>query len=347
MDTKPLIHHDTYQDIKTEIEKNRLLIEESEQFLRRLNQDQEQLILRFQDRNKCSAIAQANQSSTERSKLLKNLEQIDSTLRSESENVMKDRVMLVDRCRESLNRLSALQNRVLDTELELWRRGQQLNGNGVAYNGITLDEIQEWCEGLAECIWQSREHIRRLQIMCQNYTSQLYVTDNLFGLMDLTTTLLHRLVKSTFVIEKQPPQVMKTNTRFTATVRLLVGGKLNVHMTPPSVTVFIISEHQASILGSDSTNLIIPHNESAAGEILNNTGIMEFHSATQQLSVHFRNMQLKKIKRTEKKGTESVMDEKFALLFFSRFNVCGGELGDIQVRVTCDFFTLGVSQETF
>ena len=27
----------------------------------------------------------------------------------------------------------------------------------------------------------------------------------------------------TFVIEKQPPQVMKTNTRFTATVRLLVG----------------------------------------------------------------------------------------------------------------------------
>lgn len=28
---------------------------------------------------------------------------------------------------------------------------------------------------------------------------------------------------------------MKTNTRFTAMVRLLVGGKLNVHMTPPQV----------------------------------------------------------------------------------------------------------------
>lgn len=40
---------------------------------------------------------------------------------------------------------------------------------------------------------------------------------------------------STFIIEKQPPQVMKTNTRFTSTVRLLVGGKLNVHMTPPQV----------------------------------------------------------------------------------------------------------------
>jgi len=37
-------------------------------------------------------------------------------------------------------------------------------------------------------------------------------------------------------------------------------------------------------------------------------------------------MQLKKIKRTEKKGTESVMDEKFSLLFQSQFCVGGGEL---------------------
>lgn len=37
-------------------------------------------------------------------------------------------------------------------------------------------------------------------------------------------------------------------------------------------------------------------------------------------------MQLKKIKRAEKKGTESVMDEKFSLLFSSQFTVGGGEL---------------------
>ena len=45
---------------------------------------------------------------------------------------------------------------------------------------------------------------------------------------------------STFIIERQPPQVMKTNTRFTAMVRLLVGGKLNVHMTPPQVISLFI-----------------------------------------------------------------------------------------------------------
>lgn len=39
-------------------------------------------------------------------------------------------------------------------------------------------------------------------------------------------------------------------------------------------------------------------------------------------------MQLKKIKRAEKKGTESVMDEKFALLFQAKF-----QTGDMQLNV--------------
>ena len=67
-------------------------------------------------------------------------------------------------------------------------------------------------------------------------------------LCDGFTMLLDALVKSSFVIEKQPPQVLKTNTRFSATVRLLVGPKLNVHMSPPVVTVSIISEAQANSL---------------------------------------------------------------------------------------------------
>ena len=105
-------------------------------------------------------------------------------------------------------------------------------------------------------------------------------------------------------------------------VRLLVGGKLNVHMTPPQVTVSIISEQQANTLLKNDKMA----KGDASGEILNNTGTMEYQKATRQLSVSFRNMQLRKIKRAEKKGTESVMDEKFSLLFQSKFSVGGGEL---------------------
>ena len=67
-------------------------------------------------------------------------------------------------------------------------------------------------------------------------------------LSDGLNLLLDQLVKSSFVIEKQPPQVLKTNTRFSATIRLLVGTKLNVHMSPPVVTASIISESQANSL---------------------------------------------------------------------------------------------------
>lgn len=48
---------------------------------------------------------------------------------------------------------------------------------------------------------------------------------------------------------------MKTQTKFAATVRLLVGGKLNVHMSPPQVKAAIVSEQQAkALVKNESTN---------------------------------------------------------------------------------------------
>jgi hypothetical protein len=46
-------------------------------------------------------------------------------------------------------------------------------------------------------------------------------------------------------------------------------------------------------------------------------------------------LQLKKIKRTEKKGTESVMDEKFSVLFWTEFQV-----GELKFQVPHPFFFL-------
>ena len=57
------------------------------------------------------------------------------------------------------------------------------------------------------------------------------------------------------------------------------------------------------------------------------------------MSVSFRNMSLKKIKRAEKKGTESVMDEKFALLFWSEFPV--GNAAENCYQVSLDLLNAG------
>ncbi|XP_023331191.1 signal transducer and activator of transcription 5B [Eurytemora carolleeae] len=187
-----------------------------------------------------------------------------------------------------------------------------------------------WCEDLAEIIWLNRQQIRQLEMIQEglNIPSQESSMNILPELSDGLNLLLDSLVKSSFVIEKQPPQVLKTNTRFSATIRLLVGTKLNVHMSPPVVTASIISESQANSLlraGHTKKN----RSEYSSGDIVNNKQTMEYHQsfgqATGQLSVSFRNMSLKKIKRAEKKGTESVMDEKFALLFWSEFSIGNGE----------------------
>lgn len=92
-------------------------------------------------------------------------------------------------------------------------------------------------------------------------------------------------------------------------------------MNNPLVKVSIVSETQAQLTQQTSK-----YSEVSCGEIINNTGNMEYNETTKQLSVSFRNMQLKKIKRAEKKGTESVMDEKFALLFQSNFAVGHGDI---------------------
>ncbi|XP_066147545.1 signal transducer and activator of transcription 5B isoform X2 [Euwallacea fornicatus] len=249
-------------------------------------------------------------------------ELLEQDLNRRVAQLMELRIRIMEKLRQTYQHLAQLQSQIIDDELIRWKRDQQLSGNGVPFTS-NLDQIQDWCESLAEIIWHNRQQIKEVERLKQKLAlDPPGVVDALSSILTDITQLLSSLVTSTFIIEKQPPQVMKTNTRFTATIRLLVGGKLNVHMTPPQVKVTIISESQANMLLKNDKLL----KGESSGEILNNTGTMEYQQTTRQLSVSFRNMQLKKIKRAEKKGTESVMDEKFSLFFQSQFSVGGGEL---------------------
>merc|ERR1719219_236764 len=223
----------------------------------------------------------------------------------------------------NFHEVKEVQIQVLDKELIAWKREQQLAGNGLNMT-LSLEMLQEWCESLAAIIWSMRQQIKQLENLRSQLTDPTNTPNHIPDLLSGITDLLSNLVTGTFIIEKQPPQVMKTNTRFTSTVRLLVGGQLNVHMASPNVSVSIISEAQANSLLTSPPQSPKRREDYSSGEILNGHGNMEYHAATRQVSVTFRNLQLKKIKRTEKKGSESVMEEKFAVLFRTDFQV--GEL---------------------
>ncbi|NWQ83664.1 STA5B protein, partial [Columbina picui] len=245
---------------------------------------------------------------------------LEAWLHREAQTLQQYRVDLAEKHQKTLQLLRKQQTTILDDELIQWKRRQQLAGNGGPPEG-TLDVLQTWCEKLAEIIWQNRQQIRRAEHLCQQLPIPGPVEEMLSELNGTITDIISALVTSTFIIEKQPPQVLKTQTKFAATVRLLVGGKLNVHMNPPQVKATIISEQQAkALLKNESTR-----NESS-GEILNNCCVMEYHQATGTLSAHFRNMSLKRIKRSDRRGAESVTEEKFTILFESQFSVGGNEL---------------------
>ena len=218
-----------------------------------------------------------------------------------------------------------VQAEVLDRELIAWKRQQQLAGNGLKMT-LSLETLQEFCEVLVSVLWTTRAQLKQLESLQSRLGPATNCAVSLEQVNCEVTELLSNLVTGTFIIEKQPPQVMKTNTKFTATVRLLVGGALNVQRSSPTVRVSIISECQArNLLTHHSQTSCVGALDLSSGEITNGAAKLEFQAATREVSTTFTHLQLRNIKRTERsRQTESVMEEKSSLLFWTEFQV--GEL---------------------
>ena len=65
---------------------------------------------------------------------------------------------------DTIKQLKEVQIRVVEHELNRWKREQQLSGNGAPFQN-NLDQIQKWCEDLAELIWLNREQVRSLEMI--------------------------------------------------------------------------------------------------------------------------------------------------------------------------------------
>ncbi|GAA6088033.1 signal transducer and activator of transcription 5B isoform X1 [Tachysurus ichikawai] len=315
-----------YQQINQMFEELRVLKQETENDLRKVLHSQEYFIIQYQEslRVQAQLSSLASLPPTERAQRETSLQSRKATLETwitrEANTLQKYRQELAEKHQRTLALLRKQQAVIVDDELIQWKRRQQLAGNGGPPEG-SLDILQSWCEKLADMVWQNRQQLRRVD----HLTQQLPIpgpTEELLKEHNATITdIISALVTSTFIIEKQPPQVLKTQTKFATTVRLLVGGKLNVHMNPPQVKATIINEQQAkALLKNESTR------NDSSGEILNNNCVMEYHQTTGTLSAHFRNMSLKRIKRADRRGAESVTEEKFSVLFESQFSVGGNEL---------------------
>lgn len=133
---------------------------------------------------------------------------------SMSESISQRRTDLYEAIRNVIQRLAEVQKVVIHKRLGKWQRDQALAGNGAPLAMSTLDEIQMWFEELADLIWTTRtliDTIRKTNMPLQGGQSNF--NDVFEVAYREITTLLQNLIVSGFIVEKQPPQVMKTNTR--------------------------------------------------------------------------------------------------------------------------------------
>uniref|UniRef100_A0A672K5L5 Signal transducer and activator of transcription n=1 Tax=Sinocyclocheilus grahami TaxID=75366 RepID=A0A672K5L5_SINGR len=195
--------------------------------------------------------------------------------------------------------------------IKSWRWEQHRATIGVHFDD-NLGPLQTWCEQLLGVNGNLRQE---LMLVKRDHGE----AEQFHTLQESLTHLLQTLIQSSLVVDKQPPQVIKTQSKFSTIVRYLLGEKM-APGKPVLLKAQIITEAQARNLGQQG---VVPNEN--VGELINSTAILEHNTSSKSTCATFRNMSIRKIKRADRKGSESVTEEKFALLFTTEITITGCE----------------------
>uniref|UniRef100_A0A4W5QVI0 Signal transducer and activator of transcription n=1 Tax=Hucho hucho TaxID=62062 RepID=A0A4W5QVI0_9TELE len=216
--------------------------------------------------------------------------------------IAKKRVQLLQ---EAVSSLEKCQSRLI-SRIKAWRWEQHQATIGHPFDD-NLSPLQTWCEQLLGVNGKLRQEV-------------MLAGEPIPELQERLGCLLQTLIQSSLMVDKQPPQVIKTQSKFSTTVRYLLGEKV-APGKPVLLKAQIITEAQARNLGQLGS---VPSEN--VGELINNTAILEHNTSSKSTCATFRNMSIKKIKRADRKGSESVTEEKFALFFTTEINITGCDI---------------------
>ncbi|KAL3982794.1 Signal transducer and activator of transcription 1 [Acanthocheilonema viteae] len=247
--------------------------------------------------------------------------------------LMEKRCNLTQKLNDGVHNVAMLQNQLISDYLYDWKNRQKLQQVGVPFEerDHMIDEIQTEFEMLAEQNWQLRTYacwqmdLLRRGPQMNGHAAQTHIA-NLNSVLDNLTKLLCMLVSQSFVVAVQPEPVLKTQHKFLAEVRLLIGDKLGIkqHLVNTNVTVRIIAEEEARLL---STAQLSEKDVKTVGSISN-----DFEKITTDdkahMSAKFSNSKLTRIahRKPPPKGggqgdckvlvnSQTATDQKYALLF--------------------------------
>ncbi|KAM9448044.1 signal transducer and activator of transcription 4-like isoform 1-T1 [Salvelinus alpinus] len=230
-----------------------------------------------------------------------------------------------------IKEIDALIDSQLNPELMEWKRRQQINCiGGPLLTG--LDQLQNWFTLTAQSLFQTKRQLDKLGDLILKVT---YASDPISlqrpQLEEQVKYLIDHLIKSSFVVEKQPwmpthpqkPLIIKTGVQFTTKVRLLV--KL------PEV------DYQLKVKTIFDKDLPPGRVHRQFFILTSTTKVMDVEESSNGcLSVEFRHLlkEKKYVNGTKvNEGPLSVTEELHSLSFEAQFNIQGINI-DLE---TCSF----------
>jgi signal transducer and activator of transcription 5B len=162
--------------------------------------EQEQFSVEYyacrENSNRLQALQQQHGEQHQQVKALKTQkESMEKSIRVKYSSMQNHQSQLINAFVYIYNAVKDVQVEVLDKQLIRWKRDQQLAGNGYQMSPAFLDTLQEWCEGLADIIWQLRQQVRQLENLRTKLIPDPQNKDfNLQELLASVTELLSNLV---------------------------------------------------------------------------------------------------------------------------------------------------------
>lgn len=128
-------------------------------------------------------------------------------------HIQANRSRFLESLSTTLSYLEMTMVEVINTHLVKWKEEQRLSGNGLRKkSAINIDLIRIWCQEFANIIWHIHEKAKMLQSLDPAGQNSTY-DQTLHELLTRITNTLVYLITNTVIVEKQPPQVLKTNLK--------------------------------------------------------------------------------------------------------------------------------------
>ncbi|KAL5254826.1 hypothetical protein ACHWQZ_G014308 [Mnemiopsis leidyi] len=121
------------------------------------------------------------------------------------------------------------------------------------------------------------------------------------------------LMYKCFIIEKQPPQVLKRDTKFSAAVRIIAGERWGFAIKQPLLKVYLVNAEQAQAILNSNGDV---RDVQVCGDVVNGEKVMDYSTQTKTVHCHLKNMVVKKLSRAaDRRAAELVTEEKFGVYF--------------------------------